>query len=342
MASLNAINKNAVMLQTAQVWIDGRDRERLARCLFDGGSQRSFVTEQLSRELKLEVIGEEEVTIYSFGRTAGGTTRKLRLVRLWLRSQYSRKEHCLEALEIENICSDQLVLPDNVVDLAGVGELELADVTFPPFLNSKRNIEILVGADQYWNMVSGEVRKIHGSLVALKTDFGWTLQGPVPEVASVLSCTTVAVLNTGVAKPTLSLSNELRAFSLVMGRYKANLPWKPLNRPLENNEAVALQRLDKLVRRLRGNTERLTQYDSAIRSYLKEGFAEKVPAGEVDTTWKRVYCTPHRARSDDNSRDVIYSATFKRKSEMEQLDKGSASSRGHFDSSSLCCIRRSN
>ncbi|XP_040066221.1 uncharacterized protein LOC120839888 [Ixodes scapularis] len=308
LASLNAINKNAVMLQTAQVWVDGRDRKRLARCLFDGGSQRSFVTEQLSRKLRLEVIGEEEVTIYSFGRTAGGTTRKRRLVRLWLRSQYSRKEHCLEALEIENICSDQLVLPDNVVDLAGVGELELADVTLSPFLNSKRSIEILVGADHYWNMVSGEVRKIHGSLVALKTDFGWTLQGPVPQVSSVLSCTTVAVLNTGVAKPTLSLSNELRAFweleslgisvndsprgkeeqvredftsslALVMGRYEAKLPWKPLNRPLENNEAVALQRLDKLVRRLKGNTERLTQYDSAIRSYLKEGFAEKVPAG---------------------------------------------------------------
>lgn len=58
-ASLNAINKNAVMLQTAQVWVDGRDWKRLARCLFDGGSQRSFVTEQLSRELRLEVIGEE-------------------------------------------------------------------------------------------------------------------------------------------------------------------------------------------------------------------------------------------------------------------------------------------
>lgn len=153
------------------------------------------------------------------------------------------------------------MLPDNVVDLAGVGELQLANVTFSPFLNSKRSIEILVGADHYWNMVSGEVRNIHGSLVALKTDFGWTLQGPVAQVASVLSCTTVAVLNTGVAKPSLSLSNKLRVFweleslgisvndsprgkeqeqvredftfslALVMGRYEANLPWKPLNWP---------------------------------------------------------------------------------------------------------------
>lgn len=345
LASLNVINKNAVMLQTAQVWVDGRDRKRLARCLFDGGSQRSFVTERLSRELRLEVIGEEEVIIYSFGGTVGGTTRKRRLVRLWLRSQYSRKEHCLEALEIENICSDQLVLPDNVVDLAGVGELELADVTLSPFLNSARSIEILVGADHYWNMVSGEVRKIQGSLVALKTDFGWTLQGPVPQVASVLSCSTVAVLEIGVAKPTLSLSNELRAFweleslgisvndsprgkeeeqvredftsslALVMGRYEAKLPWKPINRLLENNEDVALQRLDKLVRRLRGNAERLTQYDSAIRSYLKEGFAEKVPEGEIDTTSKRVYYLPHRAvfRPDSSTTKIriVFDASAK-------------------------------
>ncbi|KAM7300937.1 uncharacterized protein ISCGN_016514 [Ixodes scapularis] len=139
-------------------------------------------------------------------------------------------------------------------------------------------------ARTHFKRMSKLVRKLHGSLVALKTDFGWTLQGPVPQVAFMLSCTTVAVLSTGVAKPTLSLSNELRAFweleslgisvndsprgkeeeqviedftsslGLVMGRYEVNLPWKLLNRPLQNNEAVALQRLDKLVRRLRGNT----------------------------------------------------------------------------------------
>lgn len=62
-----------------------------------------------------------------------------------------------------------------MVNHAGVRELELADVTFSPILNSKRSIEILVGADHYFNRVSGEVRKIQGSLVALKTDFGWAL-----------------------------------------------------------------------------------------------------------------------------------------------------------------------
>lgn len=111
-------------------------------------------------------------------------------------------------------------------------------------------------------------------MVAVKTDFGWTLQGPIPQITSVISCTTVAVLRTSVVEQTSSLSDELRAFwelerlgitandcvqggekekvredftsslALVNGQYEANLPWESLDRPLENNEATARQRLD--------------------------------------------------------------------------------------------------
>ncbi|KAH7969957.1 hypothetical protein HPB52_023090 [Rhipicephalus sanguineus] len=213
-ASLSNSSKNSVLLQTAQVWVDGPCRKRLARCLFDGGSQRSF---------------------------------------------YSRKEHCVEALEIEEICSDKMVLPSDVHHLPGVADLQLADVAISPTRGDRSDIEILIGADSYWRIVSGEVRAIEGALVALNTDFGWTLQGPIPQAASTVCCSTVAVLRTGVVEPASSLSNELRAsweleslgistkdgpsgddehvrhdfhsLSFVNGRYESSLPWKPLDRP---------------------------------------------------------------------------------------------------------------
>lgn len=342
--SLNNSTKNTVLLQTAQVWVDGPCQKRLARCLFDGGSQRSFVTEHVARELNLEVIGEEEVTIYPFGGLENVMKRKRRLIRVWLRSQYSRKEHCIEALEVEEICADRLVLPDNVAHLAGTEDLELADVTLAPARNDNWDIEVLIGADSYWSIVNGEVRNLQGSLVAVNTDFGWTLQGPIPQVASTVCCSTVVVLRVGAVDPAPGLSSELRAFweleslgisskecqvedegaqvrqdftrslNFVDGRYEASLPWKPLDRPLESNESVARQRLDKLVQRLRRN-KKLTQYDTVIRNYLEEGFAERVPETEVNDTSDRVYYMPHRAvfRPDSTTTKVriVFDASAK-------------------------------
>lgn len=43
------------------------------------------------------------------------------------------------------------------------------------------DIDILVGSDQYWSLVSGRVvRGGHGP-IAIETKLGWVLLGPVPE-----------------------------------------------------------------------------------------------------------------------------------------------------------------
>lgn len=102
----------AVLLQTARVSAEGKQQRALTRILFDGGSQRTFVMEELSRKLQLEVVGEEDITIYPFGGAGNIIKEKRRRVRIWLRSQYSQKKHCLEALEIPEICSDHLLLPE--------------------------------------------------------------------------------------------------------------------------------------------------------------------------------------------------------------------------------------
>lgn len=52
-----------VLLQTAHVSITGTSHKHLVRLLFDGGSQRSFITERLSRKLRSNVLAEEEMTM---------------------------------------------------------------------------------------------------------------------------------------------------------------------------------------------------------------------------------------------------------------------------------------
>ncbi|KAH6930023.1 hypothetical protein HPB50_008094 [Hyalomma asiaticum] len=179
-ALLSSHTKKSV-LPKAQVSLDGNHRKCLARCLFDGGSQRSFVTEYISRQINLEVIGEEEVTICPFGGVANGMKSKRRL-------------------------TDAAV---NVEDLTGLATRRSA---LPPARNDRKDIDILMVADSYCSVVTGEERNVKGSLLAVNTDFGWSLQSPILLTALVVCCSSVTVLRTSVVDPGLSLSNELRAF----------------------------------------------------------------------------------------------------------------------------------
>ncbi|XP_077553403.1 uncharacterized protein LOC144168258 [Haemaphysalis longicornis] len=275
-AALQSGVRNAVLLQTARVWVDGRDRKRLARCLLDGGSQRSFVTEGLSRELKLEVVGEEEVTIYPFGGTQNVTKKKRRVVRVWLRSQYSRKEHSVDALEIEDICSDHLALPDSVVQTIVV---------------TQQNPNLSTELRAFWELESLGITETNcgrgGENEKVREDF-------------------------------------ISSLAFIDGRYEAGLPWKPLNRQLETNETVARQRLLKLTRPLGSNTDRLVQYDEALREYIEKGYAERVPESEVEVSSRPVYYMPHRAvyRPDSSTTKIriVFDASAKAQGSLSLND----------------------
>ncbi|XP_077519792.1 uncharacterized protein LOC144129504 [Amblyomma americanum] len=182
------------------------------------------------------------------------------------------------------------------------------------------------------------MRRVQGSLVALRTDFGWSLQRPIARSASGVSCSTVAVLRTIVCDKEASLSDELRAFweleslgiisssclpgkeeeqvreefnrslTLVDGHYEASLAWKHLDQELASNEAVTRERLGRLMRRLRPNRDRLMVYDGAIRNYLDEGFAERALTDGICSPSARVYYMLHRTafRSENSTTKVRF------------------------------------
>jgi len=55
---------NTLLLQTATVWIDAPNQSQIAKCLLDGGSQRSFIREDISRALGLPIVGTEVIVTY--------------------------------------------------------------------------------------------------------------------------------------------------------------------------------------------------------------------------------------------------------------------------------------
>ena len=78
----------------------------------------------------------------------------------------------------------------------------------------------------------------------------------------------------------------------VEGHYQISLPFKKDVR-LPDNSAMALKRLVSLERKLKGNQKFHHDYNLFISNVLDKGYAEEVPAAEVDTQDGRVWYIPH-------------------------------------------------
>lgn len=63
-------NQSTVLLQTVQAWILSENNGKKIRALLDGGSQRSFIREDVSRALNLPVVAEVLISIPAFVKGA--------------------------------------------------------------------------------------------------------------------------------------------------------------------------------------------------------------------------------------------------------------------------------
>ena len=84
----------------------------------------------------------------------------------------------MKAINFPTICSsvNAEVRAENYKHLQG---LELVD--FDPNSNGDKTIDILIGADFYWEFVTGEVVQASNGPVAVSSKLGWLLSGPCPK-----------------------------------------------------------------------------------------------------------------------------------------------------------------
>ncbi|KAL1482743.1 hypothetical protein MTO96_033586 [Rhipicephalus appendiculatus] len=85
--------------------------------------------EEVSRRLKLHVIGEKRLTIYAFGSQRPLEERSYRRLECWLRNWHDDTRVRIEALETPEISGDLQPPPDDCIAyIAQEQGLELADV----------------------------------------------------------------------------------------------------------------------------------------------------------------------------------------------------------------------
>ena len=159
----------SVLLQTAQAMVYGEDESKQMRVniLFDGGSQQSYVTEELRKKLGLK--GEKKETV---NFNTSGTDKRIKYNSELVQIKFEVDEEVvpIKALSFPTICSpiaNRVSIRDHV-HLAG---LKLADSCN----HNDKDIGILIGTNYYFDFVTGDTIKGSYGPIAVSSKLGWLL-----------------------------------------------------------------------------------------------------------------------------------------------------------------------
>ena len=191
--------------------------------------------------------------------------------------------------------------------------LELADSADS---DNVLELDVLIGSDWYWNLVTGRVIRGKSGPIAIHTKVGWILSGTVtnPTAVNLTLSSLTHTLKIDAFKVEPSLDDQLKQFweleSLGIPtnetpvyekflqqirfdghRYEVSLPWKEHHPSLSDHYELCRKRLEALLRKFRQTPYLLKEYDSIIRDQIEKGLVEKVSPSS--TTTDRVHYLPH-------------------------------------------------
>jgi hypothetical protein len=328
-----------VLLQTAKMVIDDASRGPVTtmevRAILDTGSQRSYVKNDVREALNLKHLRSESLVIKAFGTDREDT----RLCEVQITKD--GESFILSVVVVPHICDPVRAQPiatsRRMYD--HISSLDLAD---PGDVTGELAINILIGSNNYWKLVTGKVLKGAHGPTAIKTHLGWVLSGPVEgvtdedTVVNVVNANTTTMLKVDAFSEPEGLEVGLRRFweleslgvledeqsvydkftqeiSFKNGRYMVSLPWKKSMARLPDNYMLCRRRLAGLLKRLNQDPQLLLQYDGVIKDQLHQGIEEVVPSPEEAEG--RVHYLPHHAviRHDRETTKlrIVYDASAK-------------------------------
>ena len=309
-----------IFLQTAKAWACGDNGQTVpVHVMLDGGSQQSYITNDLKTRLGLKPIRVETIHLNTFGSDLY-EKKRCDLVEVLLKSQRGELVH-LQAVGFPKICSPLSTKVDahQLTELQG---FELAD--HDPGSDGGK-VDLLIGSDHYWEVVTGEIMRDASGSIALNSKFGWILSGPVKHGRDQQGFTTASLVLQGSEVPDASqnpsdtsLSEELKRFweteaigitddpeytdidsqflpsmnfDVKQGRYEVSLPWKANCKPSSTNYNICLFRLQHLRSRLKMNAELAQEYTDTFKRQAESGIIERVPISQEQVA--DVFFLPH-------------------------------------------------
>lgn len=222
----------------------------------------------------------------------------------------------IDAWTINNVCAPLTAVDLDVKKCSHLKNLKLAD-TFP---RKAVVVDLLVGADEYYKLVQGSIRKGHpGTPIATKPRLGWLLSGPIPGsrkregTTAMLTVTriedsddqlkrfweldAIGVIDRQNVHLTVEEEDALQQFNSSChfngDRYEVGIPWKKDHPPLVDNYQQAYQRLVSTERGLAKNPEKARMYCQAVKQYIDDGHARAIDEEEQNAD--KIRYLPHHA-----------------------------------------------
>ncbi|XP_068723357.1 uncharacterized protein [Montipora capricornis] len=189
--------------------------------------------------------------------------------------------------------------------ILGIGEL--ADHSEP----GQESIDILIGSDYYWDLVTNEITQGEFGPTAVNSKFGWLISGPTNMRNTGHDNTTASNLVISGelffddAKEGDEITDMLKKFwetdsigiiehidpisqvpfsvkrneeiSFDGQHYKVALPWKEDCLPSSNNYGMCESRVRSLHQKLKAKPELLREYDKIIQEQEQNGIVEGAP-----------------------------------------------------------------
>ena len=146
-----------------------------ARILFDTGSTRTYITEQLHKELKLPSVGEDVLSIASFGESKRRTQT---LPRIDLEFELpDGTNQPVSGTVVPTICTPLIKQP---VDMSGHSSLKHLPLAEPLSAETEKvSIDVLIGCDHYFDFILTGRTCFPNGLILLKSKLGFIRTGKV-------------------------------------------------------------------------------------------------------------------------------------------------------------------
>lgn len=233
----------------------------------------------------------------------------------------------IQCLIVPQITED--LMPNSAFDSKHMGipsHIKLADPSF----NVPGQIDMLIGAEWFWDLLCVGQRKLDDKLIMQKTKLGWVVGGPMAAPAPQhIKCylSSVTKLEKQLTKfwdieelsNIKSLSSEEEACEAHFikntsrensGRFIVKLPLKQDSAILGESKNQAEKRLISLERRFRHNEALRKEYSAFLKEYEELGHMQKVTDNGVQAC---SYYMPHhcvtRADSETTKLRVVFDAS---------------------------------
>ena len=164
-----------VLLKTAIAGVRAEDQTTCteANILLDEGAQSSFITDALAAKLHLKTDGEETIEIASFG-DQGRQVKHVKSATIYLQTE-GEGEIGIKVLVVPQIAAPIETHMNSVENMTHLRDLKLAH---PLSANRLFDINILIGADHYWDIVGDKVIRGNGP-TAMESKLGYLISGPI-------------------------------------------------------------------------------------------------------------------------------------------------------------------